>query len=136
MPGASIKIPDYFFILSGGESLQIDGLILRSPKDDFQVVYAASEGQQSTSDELNELFDGEAGYRRFRGVTPLLINGLPGHYAVYGYEGEQYYEAQFRLSKRRRLSMIVYTDSPLSIWKVMETDAFREALFGLRKEEL
>ena len=133
LAGASFVIPEGFFLDSAPFVPADNGLSLHSPDDKYDLTLSFDNQAQSTYAMLNSLFSKEYGLKPFQPITPILINGLSGHYALYHGISDQYYEARFQLDENWHLVILVRTDNIIGIKNIVNAKDFHKILNCVQK---
>ena len=90
--GFSFALPDGFILNTEPDVCYTHGLGAWTPEGDCYVEWEIEQGCTGTLNELRELFAPGSGMFRITDISPIIINGLPGHHVAYSYKGGQRYE--------------------------------------------
>ena len=135
VPGASVAIPDSFFFDTDPENFTSECVALYSPAEDYGLVFSVYDMEGETDAALFSILSDCESYKIFQPVSPIFINGLAGHYAVYASLRNSYFEARFQLNGDRQLVVLVQTEDNSSIQGIVASDVFKAVLAGIRAED-
>jgi len=134
MPGASITIPEGFYLNSDPE-LGDDFGIFIEPKDRAFSVHLSYWKDGRTDEAIRAILTEEDEYLIIRDIAPVANNGLQGHDAIYSCDGVGYYEARFQMTDQRNLMCLITTKSN-TLGEVMAGQDFHMVMAGIRHEDL
>lgn len=133
MPGASITIPEGFYLNSAPEMADDFGIVI-VPKDRAFSVHLSYWKNGRTDEALRAILTEEDEYLIIRDIAPVVNNGLHGHDAIYSCENVGYYEARFQMTDQQNLLCLVTTKSD-ALEEIMAGQDYRDVLAGIRRED-
>ena len=90
--GFAFSLPDGFALVTEPEECLPCGFGAWTPDGRCYVEWEIEVGCRGTLNELQGLFTAGSGMFPLFDISPILINGLPGHHVAYSYKGGQRYE--------------------------------------------
>ena len=128
----SFLVPDGFYFEEDREINEEHGFCVWSPEKDFLCSWNFYEGCMGSRAELENWLSPECGFTPLSPITPIQINGLPGHFLLYKNQRDQYYEARFDLGKGEELSFLVEVPrGGRDIRQIVDSTTFKMVLNGM-----
>lgn len=127
--GFAFAVPNGFFINTEPLECFPCGFGAWDPKANCYVEWEIESNCKGTLDELRELFAPGSGMFLISHISPIIINGLPGHHVSYSYKGGQRYEIRLSSGDGDELSFRVEsreTDIVTAIHSQSIQEAIRE----------
>lgn len=133
MPGASITIPEGFYLNSDPELVDDFGVFI-VPKDQAYSVRLSFSNDGRTDEVLREILGQYDEYSMIRENAAIDNNGLRGHDTIYTSSSVGYYEARFQLADQRNLLCLVTTKSA-ALEGILAGQEFHMVMAGIRRED-
>ena len=133
MPGASLTIPEGFYLNSDPELVDDFGVYI-VPKDRAYSVHLSFSNDGRTDEALREILGQYDEYSMIRENAAIDNNGLRGHDAIYTSSSVGYYEARFQLADQRNLLCLVTTKSA-ALEGILAGQEFHMVMAGIRRED-
>ena len=106
--GFAFEVPDGFLIITEPEECCPGGFGAWVPGDKkIYVEWEIEKGCNGTYEELRELFIEGSGMFPINDISPIIINGLPGHHVLYTDKTGQRYEIRLSSGDGNELSFRV-----------------------------
>ena len=133
MPGASITIPEGYYLNSDPELVDDFGVYI-VPKDRAYSVHLSFLNGGRTDEVLREILGQYDEYSMIREIAAIENNGLRGHDAIYTSGSVGYYEARFQLADQRNLLCLVTMKSAV-LEVILAGQDFHMVMAGIRRED-
>lgn len=105
--GFAFIVPDGYIINTEPEECFPCGFGAWTPDGKCYVEWEIENGCKGTFNELQELFISGSGMFPITDISPIIVNGLPGHHVAYSYKGGQRYEIRLASGDGNELSFRV-----------------------------
>lgn len=139
IPGISFPVPEGFYLYTDVDSVADNYLQFISPDYQYRLSFQAVDSLSSDVQKDLELIIRETGGQVFTAPSPLSTNNLKGYYAIYGHEGEVYYELRIKSPCEKdgykQLILLMMCDGYKTIQSIINTPAFKTIINGIRPEE-
>lgn len=134
--GFSFALPDGFILNTEPDVCYTHGFGAWTPDGGCYVEWEIEHGCTGTLNELQQFFTPGSGMLRITDISPIMVNGFPGHHVAYSYKGGQRYEIRLSSGNGNELSFRVESQDT-DILTVINTPAVQTAIKGIwpRKHE-
>ena len=105
--GFSFTLPDGFILNTEPDVCYTHGLGAWTPDGNCYAEWEIEQDCTGTLNELRELFNSGSGMFRINDISPIIINGLPGHHVAYSDRRGQRYEIRLSSGNGNELSFRV-----------------------------
>ena len=129
--GFAFVLPDGFLMNTEPMECFPRGFGAWAPGDeDIYVEWQIETGCHGTYEELRELFIDGSGMFRITDISPIIVNGLPGHHVAYSYKGGQRYEIRLSSGGGNELSFRVESQGT-DVLTAISTQPVQAAINGI-----
>lgn len=138
VPGASLPIPNGFFINTAPSLTDEEGIVLVHPRPRFEIYIHHERDASSSRDALSCILDEVEELTLLRPIAPLCRNGLVGHSMAYQILRHAYYEERLQLAGKGQLAIAVatYARNAAILQSAPDGEIFGDALRDARAESL
>lgn len=106
--GFAFELPDGFLLNTEPMECFPRGFGAWAPgNEEIYVEWQIEMGCNGTYEELRELFMDGSGMFRINDISPIIVNGLPGHHVIYSDRSGQRYEIRLSSGEGNELSFRV-----------------------------
>lgn len=112
--GISFEIPDGFYLETAPGTETEDKICLYSPDQEYDLGIGVERDCASSADELAICMRES---RVIEPITPVVVNGISGHHAVYGYRRDQYYELRLDIDDGFLFTFVIHTNDNILDYK-------------------
>ena len=134
MPGASVTIPEGFYMDTDPELADDFGIFIISKDHAFSVHLSYCE-HGLTDEALRKILGQYDEYSMIQDISSTENNGLYGHDAIYTSGSVGYYEARFQVPDQYHLMCLITMKSD-TLEEVMASQDFHMVMAGIRHEDL
>ena len=132
--GFAFTVPDGFRINTEPDIGLPDGFGTWSPDGNCYVEWEIEDGCNGTYEELKELFVLGPHSLPLLDISPVIVNGLPGHHVAYSCKRGQCYELRLSAGSSAELSFRVESNTA-DILTAIRTPAIRDAINRIHPTE-
>jgi len=132
IPGISFIIPDYFYFYTETDFVSDNTLHFLSPDEQYRLDLLTSASISGCTENDLAIMIKESGEHVILAPTPIHINGLKGHYAIYGGGDELFYELRlqnpFSDGEYEQLIVLVICNEDKDILGIAESETIRRII--------
>lgn len=129
--GFAFSLPDGFALVTEPEECLPCGFGAWPPDCSCYIEWEVESDCRGTLDELRELFSPGSGMFPITDISPIIINGLPGHHVAYSYKGGQRYEIRLSSGSGDELSFRVKSQET-DILSAIQSEPVQAAIKNIR----
>lgn len=135
--GVSFQIPDGFYLETCPDEQYDNGFMLYPPDRSFWVQLMVCGDCMDTQKEFEYTFSDIMSLRSQEGITPVCLDGLSGHQAIYTIWGRPYYEIRLNLPWGKELYnfVLVITTTKISILAAIEHPGVVALIDSIQKSD-
>ena len=139
IPGISFIIPDCFYFYTETDFVSDNTLHFLSPDKQYRLDLLTTASISGCTENDLALMIKESGEHTILAPTPILVNGLKGHHAIYSGGDELYYELRLQNpladDEYEQFILLVMCSEDKDILGIAESETIRSIISEIKPEQ-